>query len=141
MGRAYSEDLRERFGRALDRGMSARAAARLLEVSASTGVKWAQQWRATGKLSAKAMGGRRPVVLEGEREWLLARLERQCDPTVSDLVTALREERGVVVCRDTLWRFLKRCGKTFKKRRSSPRNKTGRTSPVAVPAGSPSSGG
>ena len=141
MGRAYSEDLRERFGRALDRGMSARAAARLLEVSASTGVKWAQQWRATGKLSAKAMGGRRPVVLEGEREWLLARLERQCDPTVSDLVTALREERGVAVCRDTLWRFLKRCGKTFKKRRSSPRNKTGRTSPVAVPAGSPSSGG
>ncbi len=37
--------------------MSARAAARHLEVSASTGVKWAQQWRSTGRLSAKPMGG------------------------------------------------------------------------------------
>ena len=79
MARAYSEDLRERFCRALARGMSARAAARQLEVSASTGVKWAQQWRSTGMLSAKPMGGCRPVVLEGERDWLLARLERQCD--------------------------------------------------------------
>ena len=137
--RPYSNDLRERFGRALDRGMSARAAARLLEVSPSTGVKWAQQRRTTGNLSAKAMGGRRPIVLEGEREWPLLRLERKCDPTLVDLVTALREERGVVVCRDTLWRFLKRCGKSFKKRRSSPASKTGRTSPAAGNAGSPSS--
>lgn len=141
MARAYSEDLRERFCWALDRGMSARAAARQLEVSASTGVKWAQQWRATGTLSAKPMGGRRRVVLEGERDWLLARLERQCDPTVADLVAALREERGIEVCRDTLWRFLKRCGKSFKKRRSLPRSRTGRTSSAAVPAGSPFSAG
>jgi len=121
--------------------MSARAAARLFEVSPSTGVKWAQQRRATGHLSPKAMGGCRPVVLAGEREWLLARLERKCDPTLADLVAALREERGVVVCRDTLWRFLKRCGKSFKKRHSSPASKTGPTSPVAARAGSPSSGG
>ena len=141
MARAYSEDLRERFCRVLDRGMSARAAARHLEVSVSTGVKWAQQWRATGKALAKPMGGCRPVVLEGEREWLLARLERQCDPTLADLLSALREERGVVVCRDTLWRFLKRCGKSFKKRRSSPRSRIARTSPAAVPGGSRSNGG
>jgi len=121
--------------------MSARSAARQLEVSASTGVKWAQRWRATGKLSAKAMGGRRPVVLAGEREWLLARLERECDPTLADLVAALREERGITVCRDTLWRFLKRCGKSFKKRRSSPRSRIARTSSAAVPAGSGSSAG
>jgi len=121
--------------------MSARGAARQLEVSASTGVKWAQRWRATGTLSAKPMGGRRPLVLESERDWLLARLERQCDPTVADLVAALREERGVEVCRDTLWRFLKRCGKSFKKRRSSPGNRIGRTSCAAAPVGSGSSAG
>lgn len=141
MARAYSDDLRERFCRALDRGMSARGAARLLEVSPSTGVKWAQQRRMTGNLSAKAMGGRRPVVLEGEREWLFDRLERECDPTLADLVAALREERGVVVCRDTLWRFLKRCGKSFKKRRSSPRSRIARMSRTGEPAGSPSSDG
>ncbi len=141
MARAYSEDLRDRFCRALDRGMSARAAARLLEVSASTGVKWAQQWRATGNLSVKPMGGRKPVVLTDERDWLLARLDRECDPTLAALVAALREERGIEVCRDTLWRFLKRCGKSFKKRRSSPRSRTGQTSCAAVPAGSGSSAG
>lgn len=139
--RPYSSDLRDRFCRALDRGMSARAAARLFEVSPSTGVKWAQQRRATGHLSPKAMGGCRPVILESERAWLLARLERKCDPTLADLVAALGEERGVVVCRDTLWRFLKRCGKSFKKRHSLPASKTVRTLPAAAPAGSPSSGG
>jgi transposase len=141
MARAYSEDLRERFCRALDRGMSARAAARQLEVSASTGVKWAQRWRATGSLSAKPMGGRKPVVLMSERDWLLARLERECDPTLAALVAALREERGIEVCRDTLWRFLKRCGKSFKKRRSSPRSRIDRTSSAAAPAGSGFSAG
>jgi hypothetical protein len=35
--RPLSGDLRIRFGRALDRGLSARGAARLLEVSAATG--------------------------------------------------------------------------------------------------------
>lgn len=139
--RPYSSDLRERFCRALARGLSARAAAPVLEISASTGVKWAQQRRATGHLSAKAIGGRRPVILEGEREWLLARLERKCDPTLADLVLVLREERGLVVCRDTLWRFLKRCGKSFKERRSSPASKSARTSRAAAPAGLPSSGG
>ena len=141
MARAYSDDLRDRFCRALDRGMSARAAARLFEVSASTGVKWAQQWRATGNLSARPMGGRKPVVLAGERDWLLARLDRECDPTLAALVAALREERGVEVCRDTLWRFLKRCGKSFKKRHSLPRSRTDRMSSAAVPAGSGSSAG
>lgn len=65
---------------------------------------------------AKPMGGGKPVVLAGERDWLLARLERECDPTLSALVVALREERGIEVCRDTLWRFLKRYGKSFKKK-------------------------
>jgi len=139
--RPYSIDLRERFGRALDRGMSARAAARLFEVSESTGVKWAQQWRATGKLAAKPMGGHRPVILESERDWLLARLEQGSDATLDEFLAALREERGVAVCRDTLWRFLKRCGKSFKKRRSLPRSRTGRTLRAAAPAGSPSSDG
>ena len=32
-----------------------------------------------GNLSAKAMGGHKPVFLSGERDWLLARLERECD--------------------------------------------------------------
>jgi transposase len=56
-------------------------------------------------------------------------------------VTALREERAITVCRDTLWRFLKRCGKSFKKRHSWPRSRIARMSPVAVLAGSGSNAG
>lgn len=57
MGKPYSADLRERFARALGRGVKTRAAARLLEVSESTGVKWAARWRETGAIAAQPMGG------------------------------------------------------------------------------------
>jgi transposase len=139
--RPLSGDLRVRFGRALDRGLSARAAAQLLEVSAATGTRWAHAWRTTGAIEPGKVGGHRPLLLEGERDWLLARIEREKDLTLHALLAALRDERGVVVSCDTLWRYLKRCGKTFKKRRSSPRSRSGPMSPADVPAGSGSSAG
>ena len=80
-------------------------------------------------------------LLAGEREWLLARIEQKKDLTLHELLAELREERGVEVCCDTLWRFLGRLGKTFKKRRSLPRNKTGPTSFAAAPAGAGFSAG
>ena len=82
----------------------------------------------------------RPL-LEGERDWLVARIERDKDPTLHELLAMLREERGVVVSCDTLWRYLKRCGKTFKKRRSSPRSRTGPTLPAVAPDGAGSNAG
>jgi transposase len=139
--RPLSGDLRVRFGRALDRGLSARAAARLLEVSAATGVRWAQAWRATGAIEPGKVGGHMRPLLEGERDWLVARIERDRDATLHELLAMLREERGVVVSCDTLWRYLKRCGKTFKKRRSSPRSRIGPMWRAGAPAGSGSSAG
>ena len=82
----------------------------------------------------------RPL-LENEREWLLARIELKKDLTLHELLAQLHDERGVVVCCDTLWRFMGRLGKTFKKRRSSPRSKTGPMSSAAVPVGAGSSAG
>lgn len=134
--RPLSGDLRVRFGRALDRGLSARAAARLLELSAATGVRWAQAWRATGAIKAGKVGGHKRLRLDGARDWLLARIDRDKDATLHELLAMLREERDIVVSCDTLWRYLRRCGKTFKKRRSSPRSRTGRTSRAAASAGS-----
>lgn len=139
--RPLSQDLRVRFCRALDRGLSARAAARLFEVSAATGVRWAQAWRTTGSIEPGKVGGHRRPLLEGEHAWLLARIEQKKDLTLHELLAELRDERGVVVCCDTLWRYLRRCGKTFKKRRSSPRSRTAPMSRAAVSAGSGSSGG
>jgi len=57
MPRAYSQDLRVRVIGAVETGASARAAARLFGVSASTTVKWVQRWRRTGSVEAKPMGG------------------------------------------------------------------------------------
>jgi len=110
-------------------------------VSASTAVKWAQRRRATGAVDPGKVGGHKPVLLEGERDWLLARIEQKKDLTLHELLAELREERGVVVCCDTLWRFLRRHDKTYKKRRSSRRSKTGPMSPGAGTAGVGSSAG
>jgi transposase len=45
------------FCRVLDRGMSARSAARMLEASAATGVRWAQAWRKRGSTQPDKVGG------------------------------------------------------------------------------------
>jgi len=139
--RAYSGDLRALFCRYLDEGMSSRAAGRVVGVSASTAVKWAQRRRATGSVTASKVGGGKPVLLEAQRDWLMARIEQKKDMTLHELLAELHAERGVSVCCDTLWRFLKRCGKTFKKRRSSPRNRSGPMLSDAAPAGAGSSAG
>ena len=62
------------------------------------------------------MGGKRPFLLAGERDWLLARLARKPDLTLHALLAELRE-RGVVVACDTLSRYFRRHGITFKKNR------------------------
>ena len=58
MPRAYSLDLRQRLIDAVEAGSSARSAARRLQVSASTAVKWVQRKRETGSVEAKPIHGR-----------------------------------------------------------------------------------
>ena len=104
--RPLSQDLRVRFCRALDRGMSARGAARMLEVSAATGVRWAQAWRQRGSTLPGKVGGHMRPLLEGERDWLLARIERKKDLTLHALLAQLREER--VAALQTFQEFMER---------------------------------
>jgi transposase len=86
----------------------------VFDVSVASVVKWSQRARAMGSPAAKPMGGRRPYVLAGEREWLLARLAQKPDLTLHAMLAELRT-RGVVVACDTLWRFLRSQGVSFKK--------------------------
>jgi putative transposase len=113
----------------------------LLEVSAATGVRWAQAWRSVGAIEPGKVGGHRRYLLENEREWLVARIEQEKDLTLHELLADLRDERGVVVCCDTLWRFLRRHDKTYKKRQSLRKNKTALTLSAAATAGTGSSAG
>jgi len=116
MARAYSLDLRERVVAAVAGGTPCRAAADLFDVSVASVVKWSQRARTTGSAAAKPMGGKRPFLLESERDWLLGRLQEKPDLTLHALLAELAG-RGVVVSCDTLWRFLKREGISFKKNR------------------------
>ena len=82
-----------------------RAASAAFDVSVASVVKWTQRVRASGSAAAKPMGGKRPFLLEAERDWLLARLDEKPDLTLHALRGELRE-RGVAVSCDTLCRFL-----------------------------------
>ena len=123
MARPYSLDLRERVMAQVAGGMSCHEAAEMNDLVPSTVVKWTQRQRATGSPAAKPMGGKRPYLLQEQRDWLLARIREKPDLTLHALLGELAEHRDVAVSCDTLWRFLRREGISFKK--NTARQRTG----------------
>ncbi len=114
MARPYSLDLRERVVASVAAGESCRTVASTFKVSVASVVKWSQRFRSTGSAAPKRMGGNRPRLLEGEREWLVARLATTPDLTLRMLVIELRA-RGVTASYGSVWRTLRRAGISFKK--------------------------
>jgi len=82
-------------------------------VAVSTVVKWSQSERATGTVMPGQMGGHRKPVLAVHRDWLLGRVRERPEITLHALKDELREH-GVDVSHDTVWRFLRRAGLSFK---------------------------
>ena len=117
MSKPYSEDLRSRVVRAVERGLSRRRAASVFGVAISTVVHWVRRWRETGSVAAKPMGGDHRSRLTGERAWILERIEAAPDLTLEELRDELKQ-RGVSVGHGTVWRFFAREDITFKKNRS-----------------------
>jgi len=93
-------------------GRTCRATTALFGVSVASVVKWSKRWRATGSAAAKPMGGRRPLRLTGEREWLLVRIAEKPDLTLRAVVAELAE-RGMPASYGAVWRFFKHEGITF----------------------------
>ncbi len=114
MPRPYSQDLRVRMVGAVDAGMSARAAARVFGVSASTAVEWVQRWRRTGSVAAKRMGGYRRSPLDAHADLLLGLVAERPDLTVEEIRAELRG-RGIHAGHGSVWRFFARHGISFKK--------------------------
>lgn len=94
-------------------------------VAPSSVVKWTQRAARTGSVRPAKMGGYRRPVLESHRDWLLDQVRNRPHVTLSALQDLLAE-RGVIVSHDTVWRFLRGCGFSFKKRRWSPTNGSAR---------------
>jgi transposase len=134
MARPLSLDLRERIIRAVESGLSRRAAAERFQTSASCVIKLVQRWNETGNAAPGRMGGHKEFAL-AEHEGLVRQLyEEQPDITLDELHARLAAAR-VPVGRTSVHRFLKALGLTRKKRRSGPQNRTGRTSPQRATSG------
>ncbi len=110
----YSLDLRERVVAAFLAGEPCRSVAARFDIAESSVVKWAQRARTYGTPAPAQIGGYRKLLLKPHRAFILKRLVEQPDLTVRALLGELRK-RGITVSRDTLWRFLKREGLSFKK--------------------------
>lgn len=121
MTKPYSDDLRERVVAAMQSGESCRSVATRFGVAPSSAVKWAQRVARTGSVSPVKMGGYRRPILEPHREWLLDRVQ-ECPHTTLAMLQEKLAGRGIEVSHDTVWRFLRSCGFSFKKRRWSPMN-------------------
>lgn len=114
MTRAYSDDLRLRCVNAMATGEPASKIAERFGVAKSSVIKWHQLFRKTGSVSPAKMGGYRPHLLAPYRDLLRAELNRTPHVTI-DRLRAILQERGISVCRDTVWRFIRREGLSFKK--------------------------
>jgi len=114
MARPLSLDLRVRIAAALWEGATVRDAAKRFGVSVASAVRIGQLLRAGHGLAARKIGGSRPPILLGMTDALTDRLAAKSDWTVRALAADLRAA-GIAVSHDTVWRFMRRQGLTFKK--------------------------
>lgn len=120
MVKPYSIDLRERVVAAVGAGQSCRTVAATFGVSVASVVKWSQRQRRTGSVAPGKIGGHKPLKLEPERDWVLARLAEQPDLTVRKLADELAE-RGILVGHVAVWNLLRSENLSHKKKRARKR--------------------
>ncbi len=111
---SYSQDLRERVLRALDRGERPTEIARRFEVSRVWVYQVRDRLRANGKRSSYPIGGHRRSRLAGLEPVLRAWIEAQPDLTLVEMQQRLREQ-GVAIKVGALWHQLNRWNLSFKK--------------------------
>jgi transposase len=115
MAKGYSKDLRVRAVSIVDSGESAREAARVLNVGASTAIRWIERWTATGSVDAKPGTGHCRSPLEKHRQWLLDLVAAQPDLTLEEIRARLRAKKRQNAGIGSIWRFYDRHHITFKK--------------------------
>lgn len=124
MGRAYSNDLRERVVAAVEiGGLSRHEAAAQFNVGVSSAIRWVERRRETGSVAPDKVGGYKPRAIAGKhRIWLLARITER-DFTLRGLVAELAE-RGLKVDYRSVWTFVHDEKLSFKKKRGGWRTRS-----------------
>jgi transposase len=115
MAKGYSKDLRVRAVSIVETGESAREAGRLLDVSASTAIRWIDRWTTTGSVEAKPGTGHTRSPLEKHRQWLLDLVAAEPDLTLDEIRVRLRSQKKLKTATSSVWRFYERHRITFKK--------------------------
>ncbi len=124
MAKALSVDLRRRVFDAIVEGMSCRRTGERFGVSASSAIRWCQQYRTTGTVDPRTQGGdRRSGRIEAQADIILAVVAETPDITLAEMRESLGN-RGVRAGIGTLWRFLDPRNITRKKDRPCRRAKS-----------------
>jgi transposase len=124
MGRAYSQDLRERVMAAVDSGTGAYAAAAIFRVSVSYIYKILGRRKRTGETSARPWAGGPKPKLAAYDEVLRTRVMSKPDATLAELQAWLMAEHSLKISIGCLWERLRHLGLTLKKSYCAPLNKT-----------------
>ena len=115
MAKGYSKDLRVRAVSIVESGESAREAARMLDLSASTAIRWIDRWTMTGSVDAKPGTGHSRSPLDAHAQWLLDLVAAEPDLTLEEIRERLRRETKLEVAVSSVWRFYARHEITSKK--------------------------
>lgn len=129
MSAAYAQDLRDRVLAAYDRGQKTAWIVEHFQVSPAWARRVKQRRRESGETTPRSRGG--ATVIKIDRQRLAELVREQPDATLEELVDRL----GVTCHISAISMALKRMKISFKKRSSTPRSRTGRTSPSSVPSG------
>lgn len=130
MSFALSVDLRRRVVAAVEEeGLTHRQAGERFKVSAASVSRWRRLAREKGDVRPGPLGGDRSSWrVEAHRPVILEIFDANPDMSTEELRAVLRDQKGLSFGYGTLWRLLKRCGYTRKKRPVTRRSKSVRTS-------------
>ena len=124
--RAYSQDLRERVLRALERGERPAQIARRFEVSRVWVYQVRDRWRRDGSRSSLRIGGHRRSCLAGMETQIRAWIEAKVDLTLAEICQRLATEAGIQIKPPALWHQLNKWNLTFKKNPARQRARSSR---------------
>lgn len=123
MAAPYSQDVRDKVFRAVDRGRTKSEIADMFSVSESWVRRLVQRRREHGETAPRPMGGKRFEKIDRAR--LAALVADRPDATLQEL----RQDLDVACALSAIGAALQKLGLSFKKRQSTPRSRIGRTSP------------
>jgi len=123
--RAYSQDLRERVLRAVERGERPTEIARRFEVSRVWVYQVRNRWREDGQRSSLPIGGHRRSCIAGSESQVRDWIEVEPDLTLAEICGRLAGQ-GIRIKAPALWHQLDKWDLTLKKNPARQRARTSR---------------